>query len=333
MVKGRRVPKEEAERTKRELQANGVLDESRQPIREEGAVIFPVIDDYDGVTVNREFSSFNTTPSFDEQAKSILSEDELEDFIGSYDVIGDIALIQLPEIVMGKAEELGEALLDAHPHLSTVRRRNTPRSGDYRLRNTAFVAGEDKTRTTHTEHGVDLNVDLNDVYFSPRLSTERRRIAEQVDDGEDVLVMFGGCGPYACIIAAHARPSSVTSVEWNPEGHKLAVENIERNHFEDVVSCVQGDVADIVSGLGSFDRVVMPAPHSASEYTYLLDDAVRSGGEVHLYRFQEHNGVSTEWLESVPRKVDILHVEHCGDKNPAVRRVCYDLRLATPETR
>lgn len=327
---GRRVPQTKAEETKRKLQDKNLLHHEYKPIHEDNTVIFPVRQGYDGPAVKREFERFAKTPSFEEQAASILDDDELDDFISSYDIIGDIALIQVPDSLLHRADQLGEALLEAHQHISTVRRRNTARTGKYRLRQTDYVAGEKKTKTTHTEHGVDLTVDIDDVYFSPRLSTERRRIADLVEDGEDVLVMFGGCAPYACVIAAHAKPSSIVSVEWNPAGHALAEDNVDQNNVDDIVRCVNGDVDRVVPRLNRFDRVIMPAPHNAADHTSLLNGALKDTGKAHVYRFQEGNATQTEWLSDISGEITVPHIEHCGDKNPALSRVCYDLYIDKP---
>ena len=44
--------------------------------------------------------------------------------------------------------------------------------------NLEFLAGADKTETEYKEHGCRFKVDVVKAYFSPRLSTERLRVAK-----------------------------------------------------------------------------------------------------------------------------------------------------------
>ena len=55
--------------------------------------------------------------------------------------------------------------------------------GEFRTRRFRHVAGEVRTTTTHKEHGLRYQVDLQRAYFTPRLGTERLRIARLVGPG------------------------------------------------------------------------------------------------------------------------------------------------------
>jgi tRNA (guanine37-N1)-methyltransferase len=322
MERGVRIPKQRAEAAKNELQDDGVLDTSLQPVTQQDHIVFPVTDDYKGETVEASFESFTTTTTFREAVTPFLTDEEQEVFIHSYDSVGSIAIIQVPDELAEKEDAIGQALLDAQPSIRTVRSRNTERGGQQRLRTTKHLAGEDTTKTVHVEHGVELVVDVDAVYFSPRLSTERARIANMVGAGEDVLVMFSGCAPYPCVIAEKSEAASITGVEINDAGHRLGVENVGRNGFENRVSLHQGDVADVVPGLGVFDRVVMPAPHNATDYVDLGKRVVRDQGVLHVYAFVKNGDHKT---------FDELSVENtvvCGDRSPSEQRVCYDVVLS-----
>ena len=58
-------------------------------------------------------------------------------------------------------------------------------------------------------------VDLDACFFSPRLATERLRVARAVGRGERVLCLFAGCGAEALIIAATTECERVVAVEAN----------------------------------------------------------------------------------------------------------------------
>ena len=79
------------------------------------------------------------------------------------------------------------------------------RAGAHRRPATALVClgGRDRRPlvTTHNEHGVSVVVDLNACFFTPRLATERLRVARAVARDERVLCLFAGCGAEVLIIA------------------------------------------------------------------------------------------------------------------------------------
>src|SRR3990170_138698 len=110
----------------------------------------------------------------------VLTPEELVLFFRSYDVVGDIAVIRVPERLKSKSRVVAEAVMRAHGNVKTVLLQAGGVSGDFRLRRLEWVAGEKKTTTVHMEFGCVFMVDLEKCYFSPRLSFERKRIANLV---------------------------------------------------------------------------------------------------------------------------------------------------------
>ncbi|UCE16262.1 MAG: class I SAM-dependent methyltransferase family protein, partial [Candidatus Bathyarchaeota archaeon] len=116
--------------------------------------------------------------------KSLLANkfkpDELKLIYKSYDIIGDIVVIRIPEVLQQHNKIIAEAIMQTHKRVKSVWHQVSPVSGDLRLRELEWVAGERRTETVHQEHGCVFKVDLRTCYFSPRLSHERMRIARQV---------------------------------------------------------------------------------------------------------------------------------------------------------
>src|SRR5207247_7047141 len=81
--------------------------------------------------------------------------------------------------------------------------------GEHGSREIDVIAGEPRTTTVHTEHGLHYRVDLSRAYFSPRLASERKRIADLIEAGETVADPFAGVGPYSLLTAKRGRPSGV----------------------------------------------------------------------------------------------------------------------------
>jgi tRNA (guanine37-N1)-methyltransferase len=159
-------------------------------------------------------------------------------------------------------------------------------SGTFRLRELKWIAGEAKTKTIHREHGCLLTVDLSKAYFSPRLSYERMRIANQVQPGEVIVNMFAGVGCFSIIIAKHSHASKIFSIDINPHAVKLMKENIHLNHLTSQVVPIEGDARETIetSLRGIADRVLMPLPEKSLEYLDAAITALKpSGGYVHYY--------------------------------------------------
>lgn len=234
-----------------------------------------------------------------------LEPSELRLLHRSYDIVGDIAVIRVPEPLQHRSGLVAEAITETYRHVKTVLRQTGPVSGGFRLRGLEWVAGEKKTETVHREHGCAIKVDLAKCYFSPRLSHERMRVARLVRPGEVVVNMFAGVGCYSVLIARHSQAEKVYSIDLNPDAVRYMVENIRLNGAQTRVEAILGDAKDIIGErlMGVADRVLMPLPQRAYEY---LDSALLAlrlgGGWVHYYDF-EHARKPEDPLEKVRARV------------------------------
>ncbi|QGA80804.1 class I SAM-dependent methyltransferase [Candidatus Nanohalobium constans] len=243
-------------------------------------------------------------------------EDEAEYNLPSYELIGEIAVIN--ELTVDE-EDAVEGILEHHPSVKTILVKQEPLQGEFRVGEYRELYGEE-TETIHKEHGCRFKVDPTKVYYSERFSTERKRVVDQIEDGEKVLVMFSGVGPFAIMAAKLANPEKVVAVEKNPVAADYLKENIELNDVGDVVEGHEGDVQDIVPDLDEeFDRVIMPLPEKADNYLGSTKSILHRGSTVHLYTFR----LGIEESEYAEFETD--KIEKCGEKNPKVSRVCLDL--------
>lgn len=255
-----------------------------------------------------------------------LNPDEIHRIYNSYDVIGDIAIIRLNDDLVDKAKIVAEAIMETQKRVKTVLRQTSPVSDIYRIRKLEWVLGEKKTETEYKEFGCVFKMDLAKVYFSPRLSNERMRIARKVKDNEVVVNMFAGVGTYSIIIARHSKPEKVYSIDINPEAVKYMKENIRINKVQEVVVPILGDAREVIekSLKNSADRVLMPLPERAIDY---LDSAVSAlklcGGFIHYYSF-EHGKIPKKLIEEsenkVSEKLRSLKVKFTVDTGRIVRK-------------
>jgi len=241
--------------------------------------------------------------------KSILKEkltpEELSSLIKSYDVIGDIAVIRVPENLRTQSRIIAEAVMQTHRHVKTVLRQASAVSGEFRLRRLEWVMGVKKTETVHREFGCVFRVDLEKSYFSPRLSHERMRIARLVKPDECVVNMFAGVGCYSIVMARHSEAEKIYSIDVNPFAIRYLRENIRLNRVDARVVPLHGDAKRVVTEklMGVADRVLMPLPEKAYEYLDCALSALKSsGGNIHYYDFA-HAGKGERPIEKVKARV------------------------------
>ena len=221
-----------------------------------------------------------------------LEPKQLKRIYKSFDIVGDIAIIRVPEFQRHQSKIVAEAIMSVHREVRAVWRQSSSVSGDFRLRSLEFVLGEKRTETLYREHGCVYRTDLRKAYFSPRLSYERMRIAGLTKKREEVVNMFAGVGCYSIAIAKHSEPLKVYSVDINPSAFKYLLENIRLNRAETVVVPLQGDAKTVIETelQNVADRVLMPLPEKAYEY---LDAAILAlkpaGGWIHYYSFEHAN--------------------------------------------
>jgi tRNA (guanine37-N1)-methyltransferase len=232
-------------------------------------------------------------------------------------VIGDIAIVKLRPGAVGSEGALADAILAEMKNVKCVYGQEGGIEGDFRLRKLRHLGGEERTTTVHKENGLRLKLDVETCYFSPRLSTERLRIAKQVVEGEKVLNMFAGVGPYSILIA---KKTKVWSCELNHAAFAYHLENNRLNKVEGRIEMIEGDamlLPEELEGEGPFDRVLMPHPSQSNVFLPAALSMLAPEGVVHYYRHM--TGEDEAEAETNLRK-ELEGIEH-GLGVRAVRRV------------
>ena len=243
----------------------------------------------------------------------------------SYEVIGNIAVIN--DLAGVDREGAVEGILH-HQNVKTILLKKGGLEGEFRVGNYEKLYGEE-TETVHTEFECDYRVDPTKVYFSERFSTERKRVIDQIEDGEKVLVMFAGTGPFSILAAKESDPEKVVAIEKNTDGADYLKENILINNVEDTVESIEGDVREVLPELNEkFDRVIMPLPESADEFLELASEFAKYNGVIHYYRFLENDNWE-ELEDEISERIGdykILGSFECGERGPSVKRVCIEIK-------
>jgi len=234
-----------------------------------------------------------------------LSSEELSAVCNSYDAVGDIAVIRVPQILAPKRKLVADAIMRVHNNVKTVLLQTSAVSGDFRTRSLEWVSGEKKTLTVHREFGCIFEVDLARCYFSPRLSFERKRIADLVQPSENVINMFSGVGCFSIIMARQGEVGKVFSIDLNPYAVEFMRKNVRLNRVEGRAIPLLGDSAVLLKEQlrHAADRVLMPLPEKAYEYLdYALLALKPAGGWIHYYDFV-HAAKGEEPVVKVKAKV------------------------------
>jgi tRNA wybutosine-synthesizing protein 2 len=198
----------------------------------------------------------------------ILTEEELSVLPRGFQTIGEVAIIKLNPILMGKKFLIAEKYLELLPRVKSVFLNSGKVKGQFRTpEKIEFLVGVDNPIVKHKEHEVIYKFDITKIMFSMGNLSERKFLATLVKEGEMIVDMFAGIGYFSLPIAKHSKPKKIYSIELNPDSFKYLIENIKLNHFEDVITPINGDSKIEViklsnSGLKA-DRVIMgvfPAP-------------------------------------------------------------------------
>lgn len=280
--------------------------------------------------------------------KGRLSHEEIEVLNRSFEVIGDIGIIELDDRLLEKKHDIAKALAQVQKSIKIVLRKTEDVSGKYRVPEYEIIFTDNSrdfswvpkdlrpttaTETVHREHGCRFKIDPTKAYFSGKLSGERDRIRKQVKDSEKILCLFAGVGPFPIVIAKSIKVK-ITAVEINPEAVSYFRENVRINKVEDKIDIMEGDAGAVLTTLkGKFDRILMPAPKNASDFLEGALKKAKKGTIVHLYTFAAEEDIENvgktveERCNIAGKKINVQLVRRCGNIGPYHYRVVVDFRV------
>ncbi len=294
-----KVLKKDAEEVKNRLMKEGSFSHDYKIEQDEEYVYFPVVKEGD---VEMDGEKYVTSEDVD---------------VGSYDTVGDIVIV---------GEEVSDSdcqKILKRKEIKVVLRKVGIHHGEFRTQDLEVVCGENRKETMYKENGCVMKLDVEKCYFSPRLGSERIRIASLVKKGEKVLVLFSGVSPYCAVLAKHTEAKKIVGVEKNPVAHKYALWNVRKYKNVKLYNC---DARDFESD-EKFDRVLMPLPKSAEDFLDVAVKYVKPKGMIHFYDFLHENDipeVAVGKIEQKVKKFEIVDVVKCGQYSPRKFRICVD---------
>ncbi len=251
----------------------------------------------------------------------------------AYDSFGNIALIEIPRELSKKKKLIGESLIKINPRFETICSIESNHEGKYRVQKVKVIAGKKQTIATYKESGCTFLIPLGKVFFSPRLSGERLRIAREIKENEVVGAWFSGIGPYPIVFSKNSKMKRAVAIELNPEGHKYALKNALLNKVSNV-EFIKGDVKKVYKKYSkTFDRIAMPLPHTGYQFLKEAFFCIRQGGIIHFYEIVEKNDFAKpekQILDSArasKRKVKIIRRQRVRVFSPTKEQVVFDIKV------
>ena len=294
-----RVPLKRGEEVRRELIEEEALDLSLRVRTDGSALLLPVVEQRE----NAERSDFEPQPG-----RQVLPRHE---------IVGGIAIMQ-------DCDPAGAAdILTSRPSIHSVLFATSEVSGEYRTREFRVLAGIPTTCTDVIEYGYRFTVDLSNAYFSSRLSSERQRILERMGDGEIVLDMFSGVGPFAITLAA--RAALVVGSDINPRAITLMLTNLAQNHTRNVLP-ILADAHHLPAIIPwQFDRIIMNLPLSSSAFLSEGFRLCKPGGVIHFYTLVSGKGEHNELIHELGGEITEERVVR--SYSPGQWHAVYDVKV------
>ncbi len=255
--------------------------------------------------------------------KGKLPDEKLHFVPKGFEVIGDIAIINIPPFLDKDKYLIARVLLSHRKDVSTVLGKTDKLQGTKRLGDFEVLIGN-RTATIHKENDCIFHVDITKTYFSGKLAYERARIARMANEGENVLVLFCGVGPFLIPIGKK-KNIIITGVDSNPAACTLLGKNVQLNDVDAFI--ILGDANSVDHMFKrQFDRIVMPAPYGHDHFLNRVQSILKPGGIVHFYSFKKdfELGHFKRLLEEKGWRINFFR--NCGGVAPRVNRYVFDMQ-------
>ena len=222
----------------------------------------------------------------------------------SYDVIGNIAILEIPKDLFEYRKIIGESFKLLNPHYKTILAKDGPISDTFRVRDFIILNGGSSTVTEHNEYGSKFRLDPLKVYFSPRLSSERQRVTTKIKKGEIIVDMFAGVGPFSIAIARSCEVKKIFGIDMNPYATAFMLQNIKINKCQHKITVILADSTKIPFYSFSADRVIMNLPEkSLNTIPQACQFLKPEGGFIHLYMFASEETPTKVLSENIRSKI------------------------------
>ncbi len=319
MIKHLKVLERNAQDARVFLEKSNALNDAFLPIKKEGHILWPLNFEVKGeIVVCEGVKSKRNSRDY----RQLLPSEIRSLAPRSFDMFGDIGIIKFPDECLEYSEIIAKALLESHSNLKKVAIDKGVK-GEYRIRQLQMITGEPDFVSLHRENGFEFKLDISKVYFSPRLSMERRRIHGMVKSSEKVLDAFAGVCPFSISLAS--KGCKITAVDSNPDSEFWAHENFRRNKIaKSSYDFFCSKIEDILPKLKLYDRIIMNSPTTSLNYLQSISNKLDFGGFIHLYTIID-NDVNLNIGDYLPPNFNCVFERVVHPYSPSSSLVVFDI--------
>jgi tRNA (guanine37-N1)-methyltransferase len=257
------------------------------------------------------------------------------------DVVGDIAILKFPKKTLWVVRKLkAKRFLKQNKNVNTVLEKTGSISGRLRTPTTKHLSGVKTKEATYKENGCIFKFNVDESYFSPRLSNERKVIAEEVEKltkkkETKILVMFAGISPYPIVIAKKLKQSKkdaiIISNELNKKANSEAKKIIKLNKLQEKITLVGGDAKKLPIKLKEKqDIIIMPRPNLKDTFLKTALKLSKKGTTIFYHGFGTKEAVLKEIKKDTKGKIGKIKIRKAGDIGPYVYRWQAQFKVKRP---
>jgi tRNA (guanine37-N1)-methyltransferase len=240
------------------------------------------------------------------------------------DIVGNIAILKFPRRTPWIIKKLkARKFLKQNKNITTVLEKTQGFFGKLRTQKTKHLAGIKTKQTTYKENNCIFKFNVDESYFSSRLSNERKMIADKITKltkkNFKILIMFAGIAPYPIIIAKKLKQKNksfhIYANELNKRANKDARKNITLNKLQKYITLIPGDAKKIKSK-EKFDIILMPRPNLKETFLKTALKLSKKGTTIFYHGFGTKQEVLNEIKKETKNKIGKIKIRKAGDIAP-----------------
>ena len=256
----------------------------------------------------------------------------------SFSVLGNIAVINSSKNFSKKEKlEFAKEIMKKNSGIKTVLEKSGSFKGRLRKMKTKHIYGEKTQEVIYRENNCVFRFNIDETYFSPRLSNERKEISSYIKKNDEVLVMFAGVAPFSIVLAKNTQAKKIYSNELNRKANEYAKINAELNSVKNKIEFVNGDIKKVSEKLKmqkkKFDVILMPRPQLKDSFLKFAFDLSKKGTRIYYYDFCKFDEIDKiiqkikKEAEKYKKKIKILKFKSAGELAPYKIRCRIDFKV------